>query len=165
MSFLNYKITSYFFKVSVIPFSSYLLYLIYNRYFYLSNYMYYFKMNTHKKIENTYRKVDNVTRIKLSKLFFDEKIANFLEKDLHVNYPKQIENCLVELCHTFPLTIQKYNNLNQEHLKNISVIKTIHGDKYQVVNGRHRIAKIIKNAIDSNENLNDIYVSCIIFNS
>lgn len=81
------------------------------------------------------------TQILLSKLFFDEKIANMVEKHGQI-FPDELLPCLCEQP-TFELCDNKLDNVD-ENLP-ITVVRSF-ADKYEVKNGRHRICSaILKN--------------------
>ncbi len=84
------------------------------------------------------------TQLLISNLFFDEKIANMVEKRGQV-FPTELLHCLHEQP-TFELSESKLDNVNGN--LPISVVKSF-ANKYEVKNGRHRICSaILKNKKD-----------------
>ena len=87
-------------------------------------------------------------RVLIKNLYFDEKIADMIEKKGFI-FPPSLINCLVSL-DTFPLDESKLTNIlnNVNNLDApISVVKSI-CNKYQVINGRHRICARILEQLD-----------------
>lgn len=93
----------------------------------------------------------DIIPINLSKLFFDEKVAKFLNQNEQFrNFPEQLNACLTTIPESSDLSLVKYENTNV----NIPVIVKQLDDSYIIIRGRHRVAKII-NSYDWTEKDHD----------
>ena len=96
-------------------------------------------------------------RIKVSNLVFDENVAVFMEKVLQTKFPVSLEKCLEDK-ETFPLDIERYNKV--QNFKNIPLtVKPLdtRGERYSVINGRHRLACNIVEGIQNGVNFEWIF--------
>ena len=93
---------------------------------------------------NKLNKMSNLKEINISNLIFDEKVADMIEKN-NCSFPASYLNNLCEL-NTFKLDQNKLNSIlkSEKILYPIFVIKGL-GDKYIVMNGRHRVCASIMN--------------------
>jgi hypothetical protein len=85
----------------------------------------------------------------VSELLFDEKIADIIEKNGY-NFPYKLFDCLYEQ-DTFPLDQIRLDSIIngwEKGLPPVSVKKNNMG-RYQLLNGRHRVAVTIMKSVDS----------------
>lgn len=91
-----------------------------------------------------------MTLIHIKNLVFDEKIADIVEKNMGY-FPENLLNCLVSK-DTFKLDQKRLDNiLIISKLPPVTVIK-IWGNRYDVINGRHRMCSFIMK--------NQMYIEC-----
>ena len=92
----------------------------------------------------------NSQEINISKLVFDEKVADMVEKN-GCSFPAKLLNNLCEL-NTFKLDQNKLDAVltSQNKLRPIHVIEGL-GGKYIVMNGRHRVCASIMNNLNTIE--------------
>ena len=87
--------------------------------------------------------------LNISNLLFDEKVENMVEENGCL-FPTKLLNNIIE-SNTFKLNQDKLQNvLNKNNIKPIYVIKGL-GEKYIVMNGRHRVCASIMNKCDTIE--------------
>ncbi len=96
--------------------------------------------------------------INICDLVIDENVADFIEKCLQVEFPKILVHNLQDEG-TYSLSMDKYNNVNVNDYMPLSVERGI-GGKYILLNGRHRISKIIVEFTKTGNNLSECYVKC-----
>lgn len=88
---------------------------------------------------------NNMITISMSELFFDEKVVDMVEKN-GVVFPEYLLNNIYEQ-DTFPLDQTRLDSLLRA--KHVPLISVKRGNKFIVLNGRHRIcAAIIKQECD-----------------
>ena len=87
--------------------------------------------------------------LKLSCIIFDVKIADMI-KSLGKNVPEYLYNNLIDM-NTFPLSQNRFDNLMKSYKKGLPPIrvKKILGDKYMLIDGRHRMTAVIVAGGDS----------------
>lgn len=89
------------------------------------------------------------TETPLTSLLFDEKIADMVEKN-GGTFPPKLFNCLyaAETFHLDQKRLERIMTGWETGLPPVSVKEQI-GGKYQVLNGRHRLAATILNGVDT----------------
>lgn len=86
---------------------------------------------------------DDCIDLKLSRIIFDEKIADMVES-LGDKFPNYLYNNLLDM-NTFSLSDDRFNRVlkgYKEGLPSVRV-KKILGDKYMLIDGRHRMTAVI----------------------
>ena len=81
--------------------------------------------------------------LKLSRIIFDEKIADMVES-LGDKFPKDLYNNLLDM-NTFSLSDDRFNRILKGYKEGLPPVrvKKILGDKYMLIDGRHRMAAVI----------------------
>lgn len=98
---------------------------------------------------------DNIDVIQFRNLYYDEKVADFIENKKGETFPEKLLKNLMYM-ETFHLREEKYEELGKNYLSApLSVTKQAEG-KYTVVNGRHRIAKLILTSIKEGKSSEEI---------
>lgn len=92
---------------------------------------------------------DDYIDLKLSRIIFDEKIADMIES-LGNNFPENLYNNLLDM-NTFSLSSDIFNRVLRGYKEGLPPIrvKKILGDKYMLIDGRHRMAAVIVAGGDS----------------
>jgi len=86
---------------------------------------------------------DDCIDLKLSRIIFDEKIIEMIESLGH-NFPKDLCNNFLDM-NTFPLSDERFKRVLSGYKEGLPPIrvKKILGDKYMLMDGRHRMAAVI----------------------
>lgn len=86
---------------------------------------------------------DDCTDLKLSRIIFDEKVADMVES-LRYKFPNYLYNNLMDM-NTFSLSDDRFNRVLKGYKEGLPPIrvKKILGDKYMLIDGRHRVAVVI----------------------
>ena len=86
---------------------------------------------------------NNYIELKLSDIIFDEKIADMIER-LGNEFPKYLYNNLIDM-NTFSLSYDRFNRVLTGYKEGLPPVrvKKILGDKYMLIDGRHRMAAVI----------------------
>ena len=86
---------------------------------------------------------DDYIDLKLSRIIFDEKIADMVES-LGDNFPKDLYNNLLDM-NTFSLSDDRINRVLKGYKEGLQPVrvKKILGDKYMLIDGRHRMVAVI----------------------
>jgi len=92
---------------------------------------------------------DNYIDLKLSHIIFDEKIADMVES-LGNSFPENLYNNLLDM-NTFSLSDDRFNRVLRGYKEGLPPVKVkkILGDKYMLIDGRHRMAAVIVGGGDS----------------
>ena len=86
---------------------------------------------------------DDCIDLKLSRIIFDEKIADMVES-LGYKFPKDLYNNLLDM-NTFSLSDDRFNRVLKGYKEGLPPVrvKKILGDKYMLIDGRHRMVAVI----------------------
>lgn len=86
---------------------------------------------------------DDCIDLKLSRIIFDEKIADIVES-LGYKFPNYLYNNLLDM-NTFSLSDDRFNRVLKGYKEGLPPVrvKKILGDKYMLIDGRHRMAAVI----------------------
>jgi hypothetical protein len=86
---------------------------------------------------------DDCIYLKLSRIIFDEKIADMVES-LRDKFPNYLYNNLLDM-NTFSLSDDRFNRVLKGYKEGLPPVrvKKILGDKYMLIDGRHRMAAVI----------------------
>lgn len=86
---------------------------------------------------------DDYIDLKLSCIIFDEKIADMIES-LGDNLPEYLYNNLIDM-NTFSLSDDRFNSVLKGYKEGLPPVrvKKILGDKYMLIDGRHRMTAVI----------------------
>lgn len=86
---------------------------------------------------------DDCIDLKLSRIIFDEKIADMVES-LGDKFPNYLYNNLLDM-NTFSLSDDRFNRVLKGYKEGLPPVrvKKILGDKYMLIDGRHRMTAVI----------------------
>lgn len=86
---------------------------------------------------------DDFIDLKLSRIIFDEKIIDMIEGLGH-SFPKDLSNNFLDM-NTFSLSDERLKSVLSVYNEGLPPIKVkkILGDKYMLIDGRHRMAAVI----------------------